>query len=128
MLGMAEIIPLSAARRVVLEAVATQLPAERVVLAQALGRALFDDLRAVEAWPTTDRSAMDGFAVVARDGLPAGTQVVVVGQSLAGHPFAGTVAAGQAITIMTGGVVPAGADAVVPVEDKIGRASCRERV
>ena len=118
---MPDIVPLADARRAVLAAVSARLPGERVPLAQALGRHLFDELRAVEAWPTTDRSAMDGFAVIARgDGLPTGTQLAVVGQSLAGHPFAGAITKGQAVTIMTGGVVPQGADAVVPVEDTDG--------
>lgn len=60
---------------------------------------------------------MDGFAVVAgAAGLAAGRRLPVVGESLAGRPFAGRLAAGQAIRIMTGAVVPEGADAVVPVE------------
>jgi molybdopterin molybdotransferase len=121
---MAEILPLATALEVVLRAVGAvgaDLPAETVALRDALGRRLFDDLRADGPWPSTDRSAMDGFAVCAgASGLPAGTQLRVIGESLAGHPFSGAFAAGQAIAIMTGGVVPAGADAVVAVEETDG--------
>ena len=64
---------------------------------------------------------MDGFAVAAGDaGLPEGTALPVVGESLAGRPFGRDLRAGEAIRIMTGAVVPTGADAVVPVERSSG--------
>jgi molybdopterin molybdotransferase len=64
---------------------------------------------------------MDGFALVTGSNvLAAGTRLTVTGSSLAGHPFAGSLRAGQAIRIMTGAVVPPGADAVVPVENTSG--------
>lgn len=95
--------------------------AEDVALGESLGRVLAAEVQADGPWPATDRSAMDGFAVLAgAGGLPPGTRLPVVGESLAGHPFAGRLAAGQAIRIMTGAVVPAGADAVVPVESTSG--------
>jgi len=94
---------------------------EVVPLAAAHGRFLAVPVRADGPWPTTDRSAMDGFAVVAGPGgLPAGAVLPVVGESLAGTPFARALGAGEAIRIMTGAVVPAGADAVVPVERTSG--------
>jgi molybdopterin molybdotransferase len=59
---------------------------------------------------------MDGFALRAGAGLAAGTEMPVVGESLAGRPFGRELPAGQVIRIMTGAVVPSGADTVVPVE------------
>ena len=63
---------------------------------------------------------MDGFAVRAQDTARAGDGAVllrVIGTSAAGVPFDGTIGAGEAAEIMTGAVIPAGADAVVRVED-----------
>jgi molybdopterin molybdotransferase len=93
---------------------------ESVPLAAALGRVLAADVVADAAWPATDRAAMDGFAVVAGAGLVAGLSLPVLGESLAGKPFAAPLAAGHAIRIMTGAVVPVGADAVVAVEQTSG--------
>lgn len=114
---MDQVLPLASARRAVLDALTAVLPGERVPLAAALGRRLFTDLRAEGPWPQTDRSAMDGYAVVAGGGLEPPTRLPVVGRALAGHPFARALAPGEAIAIMTGAVVPPGADAVVPVEE-----------
>ncbi len=117
---MAQAITLEAARGLVSTVPVGSAPVESVPLENALGRFLATDVCAEGPWPTTDRSAMDGFAVVAGAGLAAGTGLPVVGESLAGAPFAGALAAGQAIRIMTGAVVPPGADAVVPVEQTSG--------
>ena len=93
---------------------------ETVGLPEALGRVLAHAVATDGPWPATDRSAMDGFAVAAGSGLPAGARLPVVGQSLAGSPFDGAVPAGCAVRIMTGAVVPSGVDAVVPVEQTSG--------
>ncbi len=89
------------------------LDAEEVPLAAAAGRVLAADARAFVDLPPFDSSAMDGFAVRARD-TPG--RLRLAGHAAAGRPAAGGVAAGEAIAISTGAVVPAGADAVVPVE------------
>ena len=94
---------------------------ERVPLSAAHGRSLAQPVYTDTAWPVTDRSAMDGFAI----GAPAAAPVApfalpVVGESLAGKPLAAPLLAGQAIRIMTGAVVPDGAFAVVPVEETSG--------
>jgi molybdopterin molybdotransferase len=119
-------ISLTEARaRVVERTRARRLAVEEVELADALGRRLATDHRAEGPWPTTDRSAMDGFGVALADGadeIAAGTELAVVGEALAGHPFGGAVAAGQAIRIMTGAVVPESVHAVVPVENTSGYA------
>lgn len=120
-LPMAKAIPLHEAWSRVAAVPLPRLSVERVPLAEAHGRFLAEPVATDGPWPATDRSAMDGFAVAAAPaGLPAGTTLPVVGQSLAGAPFPGALAAGLAIRIMTGAVVPEGADAVVPVEQTSG--------
>jgi molybdopterin molybdotransferase len=106
-----ELISVDEARTRVLAAVRLLEP-EPVAIDDALGRVLAEDVVSDLTLPPFDASAMDGFAVVAGPGgaLP------VVGESQAGRPFDGRVAAGQAVRISTGAVIPAGADAVVPVE------------
>jgi molybdopterin molybdotransferase len=88
------------------------LPAEDVPLRGALDRIAAEDVRADEDLPPFDSSAMDGFAVVAG---PA-AELPVVAESRAGRPSERGLEAGEAIRISTGAAVPAGADAVVPVE------------
>ncbi len=119
---MAAVISLSAARQSVLGTPCVPCPAETVALADAAGRWLAEDVLADGPWPATDRSAMDGFAfgLGEQEALPAGSRLPVVGESLAGHPVAGTLPRGAAIRIMTGAVVPPGADTVVPVEHTSG--------
>lgn len=95
-------------------ALAEPLPVEDVDIADALGRYLAEPLTARRTQPAADLSAMDGYAV-----LP--TEMAgpwrVVGESAAGHPFAGIVGSGEAVRIATGAVMPAGADAVILQED-----------
>ena len=86
---------------------------ERVQLADAIGRVLAEDLVASGPLPAFPSSAVDGYAVRAAD---AGKTLRVLGESSAGRPFDGTVTAGTAARILTGGVVPDGADCVVMVE------------
>lgn len=88
---------------------------EVIPLMDALDRILAQPLRSSINVPGWDNSAMDGYAVRAADGL----QHKVIGQALAGHPFDGTLGSGEAIRIMTGAPVPAGADTVVMQEDVI---------
>ena len=90
------------------------LPKERVAIGEAVGRVLAEDLRAPSQLPAFSTSAVDGFAVRAAD---AGALLRVIGESAAGRPFAGGVERGTAARILTGGVLPAGADTVVMVED-----------
>ncbi len=118
---MAKALSLFEARAVVLAAVATRQLPEQVPLRSAHGRVLAERVVAPGPWPATDRAAMDGFAMaVGADGLAVGMRLPVVGQSLAGRPFAESLAVGTAIRIMTGAVVPVGANAVVPVEQTSG--------
>jgi molybdopterin molybdotransferase len=89
------------------------LPAEDVAVAESIGRVVAEAAPARVDLPPFDSSAMDGYAVRAAD--TPGT-LAVVDHSAAGRPAARALAAGQAIAISTGAVVPAGSDAVVPVE------------
>lgn len=106
-------LPLEVAQARLL-ALAAPLPVERVDIPSALGRYLAEPLRARRTQPAAHMSAMDGFAVRADD-LAGPWQVV--GESAAGHPFAGTMAPGQAVRISTGALLPAAAGAVIVQED-----------
>lgn len=97
--------------RAALASVVRPMAPVRHVLAACDGVVLAEDLVALCALPSFDTSAMDGWAVAG-----AGPWTVV-GQSLAGRPVPGPLSPGQAVVIATGGVVPAGADAVVRSED-----------
>lgn len=87
-------------------------PAETVPLAQALGRVLAADLVAAVEVPPFANSAMDGYAVRSADVADPGAELLVVDASMAGHPATAAVRPGEAVKIMTGGVMPEGADAV----------------
>jgi molybdenum cofactor synthesis domain-containing protein len=92
------------------------LPPVEVPLAEALGAVAAAEVRAGEAVPGFDNSAMDGFAVRAADVAGAPTELRVVGTQLAGPLVPVSVGPGEAVRIMTGAAVPAGADAVVMIE------------
>ena len=93
---------------------ARHLPArEPVELGEAAGRVLAEDIAADRDTPAVARSVRDGYAVRAGD-LPG--ELEVIGEVRAGESFRGAVGRGQAVEIMTGAPVPAGADAVVMVE------------
>jgi molybdopterin molybdotransferase len=83
----------------------------------ALGRILATDIIAPHDVPAHDNSAMDGYAV-RYDSLATAdeTKLTVVGTAFAGSAFSGLVGKGQAVRIMTGAVLPAGADTVVVQE------------
>jgi molybdopterin molybdotransferase len=92
------------------------LPAQEVELPNALGRVLAEDVHADHDMPPFDRSAMDGYAVRAADVAGAPVVLDVAGQVRAGQWPDRALEPGQAIQIMTGAPVPAGATAVQPVE------------
>lgn len=93
------------------------LPAETVSLVDAAGRVLSAPVVARLDQPFADLSAMDGYAVRADDCASLPVTLTVVGSAPAGGAFAGTVNAGQAVRIFTGGPVPAGADTIVIQEN-----------
>jgi molybdopterin molybdotransferase len=89
-------------------------PTETVALGQSIGRVLAEDVAAVRDQPPFAASAMDGWAVRSAD-CPG--RLKIVGESAAGHGFAGLVGAGQAVRIFTGAAVPEACDAIVIQED-----------
>src|SRR3954453_3892505 len=99
---------------------AAPLASETVPLADAYGRVLAADLSAQRTQPPVDVSAMDGYAVCAADVKSAPVRLRLIGEVAAGHPFAGTVGAGEAARIFTGGAVPPGADTIVIQENATG--------
>jgi molybdopterin molybdotransferase len=96
------------------------LPPRRVPLTEALGCVLAEDVSAGEDLPPFANSAMDGFALRSEDvrGADQGSPVDLrlVGEVFAGSARLPKVEPGTAVRIMTGGPLPPGADAVVPVE------------
>jgi molybdopterin molybdotransferase len=86
---------------------------EEAAIDHAAGRVLAEEIPADRDCPPCARSTRDGYALRAAD-VPG--DLAVIGQVRAGRPFNGVVGPGQAVEIMTGAPVPAGADAVVMLE------------
>jgi len=112
---MTPLMPVADAYAAVLKG-AVPLPEESVALAESFHRTLSRDIAALRTQPPAAMSAMDGYAVRAADAV-VGARLKVVGEVAAGRPFDAAIGAGEAARIFTGGVVPAGADAVVIQED-----------
>lgn len=106
---MSKPLDLDAALQRILGQVNAPTAVERVGIEQALGRVAAKDCLARTDLPPFAASAMDGYAFAWR-GRPASLRVV--GASLAGHPWRGSVAAGEAVRITTGAALPAGCDTV----------------
>ncbi|MGC8891665.1 MAG: gephyrin-like molybdotransferase Glp [Candidatus Saccharicenans sp.] len=108
------------ARNLVIEK-AQVLGKEKVPLKEALGCVAADEVRSKIAVPPFRNSAVDGYAVrsedtgAASDGQP--VRLKLVAEQPAGEYFRKKLGCGQAVKVMTGAPVPAGADAVVPVEE-----------
>lgn len=108
-------IPVSEATQIVREQTRA-LPVEPDSLAHARGRFLAQDVVADSDLPPFDRSQMDGYAVRAGDVQSVPAKLKIVGESVAGRGWHNEMKAGEAIRIMTGAPVPAGADSVQQVE------------
>ncbi len=110
-------MPVSKAReyiRAVLEPVTTF---ERLHIRQALGRVLAADVISPVDVPGHDNSAMDGYAVRFADLKPdAEANLKLIGTAFAGKPFDGKISTGETVRIMTGAVIPQGADTVIMQE------------
>jgi molybdopterin molybdotransferase len=114
---MAELLSLSEAQARVLERV-QPLDGEPVLVADAFGRVVAEEARSVVDLPPFPSSAMDGFAVRSAD-TPG--RLPVVARVAAGIPAPRALEPGEAMAIATGGVVPDGADSVVPLERVVDR-------
>lgn len=108
-----KLMPVEAARAAMLAAIAPLQP-EAVAIAAAIGRVLAESVTAIRDQPPFAASAMDGWAVRSAD-TPG--RLRIIGESAAGHGFAGAVGAGEAVRIFTGAAVPTGCDAIVIQED-----------
>ncbi len=109
-------ISVEQARARILAALAPLAP-EQVSLEAALGRVLAEDVAARLTQPPFSISAMDGYAVRARDVAKAPVALRVVGAAPAGAAFEGKIGKGEAVRIFTGGAVPDGADTIIIQEN-----------
>ncbi|MBI2587112.1 MAG: molybdopterin molybdotransferase MoeA, partial [Rhodospirillales bacterium] len=94
-----------------------RVPSEQVSLSDALGRVLAEDVVSRLTHPPAAVSAMDGYAVRARDVAKTPVTLRQIGESAAGSSFTGSVGKGQTVRIFTGASLPAGADAIVIQEN-----------
>ncbi len=110
-------LSVTAAREQIQRCIRPIIQTETVALMHALDRVLASPIRAPFALPGSDLAAMDGYALAT--GLaPAGPgqRARVVGESRAGRPFARHIGSGQCVRILTGAVIPVGADSVIMQE------------
>ena len=106
--------------RAVVASLLAPMPAEEVALYAARGRVLAADVVAGTALPSFDNSAMDGYAVRAAEVAGAPVTLPVAFDIPAGRTDVPPLPPGAVARIMTGAPVPAGADAIVPVEQTDG--------
>ncbi len=106
--------------RAVVASLLAPMPAEEVALYDARGRVLAADVVAGTALPSFDNSAMDGYAVRAAEVAGAPVTLPVAFDIPAGRTDVPPLPPGAVARIMTGAPVPAGADAIVPVEQTDG--------
>jgi molybdopterin molybdotransferase len=112
-----ESLGVARARQLILDLVEPVAGSERLFVRNALGRVLAEDVISTANVPGHDNSAMDGYAVRFADLAAEGeTTLTLAGSAFAGRVFEGRVGAGQCVRIMTGGVIPQGADTVVVQE------------
>jgi molybdopterin molybdotransferase len=111
------LLPVEEALSRVLASVREPVPAEDVPLEACFGRTLAGDLAALRTHPPFAASAMDGYAVRAADVTNPPVTLQVIGASVAGRGFRGSVQTGEAVRIFTGAPMPEGSDAVVIQED-----------
>lgn len=120
--GFKEATRIEEARRIFYEALQTvSLPSETISLQGSLNRILAEDVGADASVPAFEKSAMDGYAVVAEDTFGSSqtnpSLLKLVGESKIGELPTKTLRKGETIAIATGAPVPQGANAVVMVEN-----------
>ena len=93
---------------------------ETVCIDEALGRITAEDVKSNEDVPSFSRSTMDGYALIASDTYGSGESIpailTVTGEILMGEKAELPIESGECVRISTGGMLPKGADAVIPVE------------
>lgn len=112
-------IPVRAAQALLRERIAPVVAVTECSLAQAPGRCLAAVLSSQRDVPAFDNAAVDGFAFAFHTGMrEAGARLTLVsGRAAAGHPFGGELAPGSALRVLTGAVMPTGADTVALQEE-----------
>jgi molybdopterin molybdotransferase len=110
-------LPVRDAQRIIRDFVTPVDGIERVALLSALDRVLAEDIISPISVPAHDNSAMDGYALRGADlAADAATTLRVIATVYAGRPSEAVPAPGECVRIMTGGVMPAGCDSVIPQE------------
>jgi molybdopterin molybdotransferase len=110
-------LPVAQAQEFIARLVPRVEAVEMLPIRSALGRVLARDIVSAINVPASDNSAMDGYALCGTDLAPDGDTVLTsIGTGFAGQHFGGAVQTGQCVRIMTGAVMPAGLDTVVPQE------------
>ena len=110
-------LPVAQAQEFIARLVPKVSAVESVALRASLGRVLAREIISTIDVPSHDNSAMDGYALRGSDlHADSDTVLAIAGKGLAGQSFEGAVPAGQCLRIMTGAVMPAGLDTVVPQE------------
>lgn len=110
-------VPVPQAQQIIRQFITPLHAVEKIALRTALGRVLAADIVSPINVPSHDNSAMDGYALRGAD-LVSGTAAIlkIVGTTYAGSAFNGSVAPGECVRIMTGGVMPEHCDTVIPQE------------
>jgi molybdopterin molybdotransferase len=111
-----KLLPLSDALYNIKKTIKPRQSTELVSINAALDRILSEPLYSHINVPGYDNAAMDGYAFCC-DSVDTHTSLTLVGHSLAGHPFSGAINTGECVRIMTGAVIPAGADTVIMQEN-----------
>jgi len=110
-------LPVRDAQRIIGDFITPVDGVEQLPLLSALGRVLAADIISPISVPAHDNSAMDGYALRGADlAVDGPTLLAVIGTVYAGRPSDAVPAPGQCVRIMTGGVMPAGCDSVIPQE------------
>ncbi len=106
------------ARQLILQHTQALSGSQQLPVRNALDRILAEDLISPINVPACANSAMDGYAFVSAD-LPSHPELTLAGTALAGQPWQGQLLPGQAIRIMTGAILPAPCDSVIPQEQAV---------
>jgi molybdopterin molybdotransferase len=110
-------LPVAQAQNIIQQFIAPIHAVEKLAIRQALGRVLASDIVSAINVPAHDNSAMDGYAFRSADLLAdSELKLQVIGTAFAGKAFDGIVQQGQCVRIMTGAVMPADCDTVIPQE------------
>lgn len=110
-------LPVEQAQKIIQQFITPIHSSEKLAIRQALGRTLSADIISAINVPAHDNSAMDGYALSGADLSPdLDIELKIIGTAFAGRAFDGEVAQGECVKIMTGGVMPANCDTVIPQE------------